>query len=69
MNCGCAASSPKSLAEHLDVRGQVAFFDEPVLPDSLHELVFFEQQPGVIEKYFERVEDFRRERNGLRIAQ
>jgi hypothetical protein len=48
-----------SATQHFDVEGEVALFDKPILPDGLHQLVFFEQTAGVFDQEVQCVEDLR----------
>ena len=48
---------------------QVVLFDDGVGPDALHQLIFGEQTPGLLEEHAERVEHLVGQRNGLTLAQ
>jgi hypothetical protein len=55
--------------QYFYVEGQVALFDELILPNFLHQFVFLEQVSGVFHKDLERRKDLRPQRDGLIVAE
>ena len=59
----------QGFAQHSDVERQIAFLDEPLLPDALHQFIFFNRPTGALDQHGERFENLRRDRNKLSVAQ
>jgi hypothetical protein len=55
----------EGLAQHRDVLRQVVLLDRRVGPDRAHQLVLLDHAPAVLDQDEQRVEDLRRERDGL----
>jgi hypothetical protein len=51
------------------VEGQVALFNELILPNLLHQFVFLKQVSGVFHKDLKRRKDLRPQRDGLVVAE
>src|SRR4029434_8618495 len=49
--------------QHFDIKGEVAFLDRTVVPDFLHQLVFWQQPSGVFDKDLKSFKDLRGEWN------
>src|SRR5829696_820357 len=56
------------LAKHFYIEGEIAFFDESLLPKLFHQLVFFDQPARVLKENFERFEDFWGDGNSVAIT-
>jgi hypothetical protein len=48
---------------------EITFFDKRVWPNSLHQIVFRDNLPAMLNQRYENVEDLRSERNQLTLTQ
>ena len=55
--------------QYFYVEGQIALFNELILPNFPHQFVFLEQVSGVFHKDLERRKDLRPQRDGLIVAE